>query len=134
MVTPEFVPRLRLVSDVSPADWLRAEIEGSGVGDSGIPTGFESYVQVLHPAGGSNGESVRWRTIADSLGQPLLPGVWFQDLEEFAATRSADDRPWAYPPNEGEIPDEVLDLLKPVLARHTGSEHGGFVCGTDGGS
>jgi hypothetical protein len=122
----EFVPRLRLVDDVSPADWLRARVDEAGVGGSGVPTGFESYVQVLHPARGRNNESLRWRTIADWLGQPLLPGVWFQDLEEFAATKSENDRPWAYAPNEGQIPDEVLDLLKPVLDRHTGSEHGWF--------
>ena len=125
-VMSEFVPQLRLTTDVSPAAWLAESALESGVGCSFVPTGLEAYVQVLHPAEASDGEPVRWREVADWLRAPLLPGVWFQDLEELAAAAPERGRPWAHAPQTGEIPDEVLDRLTHVLARHTTSEHGWF--------
>lgn len=130
-VMSEFVPRLRLTTDVSQAAWLAESALEYGVAASFVPTGLEAYVQVLHPAGSSDGEPVRWREVADWLREPLLPGVWFQDLEQLAGAASERDRPWADAPREGEIPDEVLGPLTHVLGRHTSSEHGWF-CLWDG--
>jgi hypothetical protein len=127
----EFVPRLSLATDVSQAAWLAQTALEHGVAGSFVPTGLEAYVQVLHPAETSEGDPVRWSNVADWLQSPLLAGVWFQDLEELAGGGRERDRPWAYAPREGEIPDEVLDRLTPVLTRHTGSEHGWF-CLWDG--
>jgi hypothetical protein len=125
------VPHPSLTTDVSQAAWLAETVVGVEVAASYMPTGFEAYVQILHPAETSHGEPVRWREIADWLSTPLLPGVWFQDLEELAAAAAKRDLPWARAPQEGQIPKEVLDCLTPVLARHTISEHGWF-CLWDG--
>ena len=127
----EFVPPLSLTTDVSQASWLAHTALETGVASSFVPTGLEAYVQVLHPAKTSKGDPVRWREVADWLQAPLLAGVWFQDLEELAASRPERDRPWTKAPREGEIPDEVLDFLTPVLTRHTISDHGWF-CLWDG--
>jgi hypothetical protein len=125
-VMSEFVPQLRLTTDVSQAAWLTESDLESGVAGSFVPTGLEAYVQVLHPAETSDGKPMRWREVADGLRAPLLPGVWFQDLEELAAAAPEGDRPWTNAPQQGEIPDAVLDRLTLVLARHTTSEHGWF--------
>jgi hypothetical protein len=130
-MTSEFVPRVSLAGDVSHAAWLAHTALERGVASSFVPTGLEAYVQVLHPAATSHGEPVRWREVADWLHAPLLPGVWFQDLEELAGAMLDSDRPWAHAPLEGEIPDAVLDQLALVLAGHTTSEHGWF-CLWDG--
>ena len=127
----EFVPPLNLATDFSQAAWLANTVLEHGVNASFVPTGLEAYVQVLHPAETSEGDPVRWSEVADWLQVPLLAGVWFQDLEELAAGRPERDLPWAEAPQEGEIPEEVLDRLTRVLARHTGSEHGWF-CLWDG--
>jgi hypothetical protein len=131
-VMSDFVPRLTLVQDVSPATWLADTALEHGVASSLVPTGLEAYVQILHPAEAPSGDPMRWREVADWLHAPLLAGVWFQDLEELAGAKPNGDSetPWAAP-LWGEIPDQVLDLLKPVLARHTASEQGWF-CLWDG--
>ena len=125
------MPQLRLSTDISQAAWLAETALELGVAGSFVPTGSDAYVQVLHPAETSDGNPLGWREIAEWLRAPLLPGVWFQDLEELASAAPEGDRPWAHAPPEGEIPDEVLDRLTPVLTRHTASEHGWF-CLWDG--
>jgi hypothetical protein len=125
-VTSDFVPRLSLATDVSQAAWLAETALEHGVAGSFVPSDLEAYVQVLHPAQTSEGEPVRWRDVADWLQVPLLAGSWFQDLEKLSASRAEGERPWAYAPPEGAIPDEVLDRLTPALARHTTSERGWF--------
>jgi hypothetical protein len=102
---------------------LRARVTDYGVGSSLLPSGFEAYVQVLHPAFGPGDSRLRWRDIADRAGLPLLPGVWFQDFQELAPK---DDQPWVQEPAVGQIPDDVLDVLTPTLAGHTASGHGWF--------
>lgn len=128
---PEFVPRLTLVSDTTPAAWL-VRAARDGVVWNFVPLGFEAYVQVLHPAKGADERLVRWREVADCLQVPLRPGVDFQDFGVLADASMQRDgqRRWAAP-IPGEIPDQVLDLLVPVLGDHTASEHGWF-CLWDG--
>jgi hypothetical protein len=96
-----------------------------------VPAGFDAYAQVLHPASGPGTTQVLWTEAAESVGRPLLPGVWFQDLEEVADADDQRTRSWAQAPQLGEIPDDVLDVLRPILACHAASEHGWF-CLWDG--
>ncbi len=129
-MTPEFVPGVHVVQDVSPATWLADTRLEHGVLRNYVPTGFEAYVQVFHPAYRAGGGTVRWHEIADWLEEPLLPGVWFEDIKERARTH-AGDRPWMDAPEEGQVPHEVLDLLIPALAAHTRAERG-WSCLWDG--
>ncbi len=125
-VTSEFAPRLSPTTDVSQASWLAETALEYGVAASFVPTAFDAYAQVLHAAESLDGDPVRWREVADWLHVPLLAGARFQDLEELAAGVPEHDRPWAHAPRHGEIPDNVLDRLTPLLARHTTSVHGWF--------
>lgn len=125
-MTSEFTPRLRLVQDVSPAAWLSETTFEHGEAHSFIPACFAAYAQILHPADTGAEQPVWWRAIADWLEVPLLPGVWFQDLEELAEQREQGDPPWTHEPRLGEIPDAILDRLTPLLARHASSQHGWF--------
>jgi hypothetical protein len=120
-----------LVQDASPATWLPDATIEHGEAHSFIPACFEAYAQILHPAETPDGEPVSWQAIAGWLEVPLLPGVWFQDLEELTARATRGNPPWTQEPPLGAIPDAILDLLTPVLARHTTSRHGWF-CLWDG--
>jgi hypothetical protein len=122
----EFKPRLRVTQDLSPADWLHDRVIGLGVAASSVPIGFDAYAQVLHPAGGPGAAQVRWTDAAESVGVSLLPGTWFQDLEEIADADDRRARGWEQAPKVGTIPDNVLEGLRPVLGRHTASYHGWF--------
>ena len=97
-----------------------------GVAASLVPVGFDAYAQVLHPAIGPGGTRVRWREAAESVGEPLLAGVWFQDLEELAVADDLGPPSWEHAPPLGEISDDVVDALQPILGRHSASEHGWF--------
>lgn len=123
--------------DVTATDWLRKGVVNGGVGWSMMPAGFDAYVQVLHPASGSDRSEVRWQEIADWVGLPLLPGVWFQDLEE-RAPADRPRRPWDQEPSMGEIPEAVLDAITPILAEQTTMSDGWFAVwegsGLDGGN
>jgi hypothetical protein len=120
-----FATQFEFSEDVAAADWLRKRVVDSGVGWSMMPAGFEAYVQVLHPALGSDGSEVSWREIADLVGLPLLPGVWFEDLEERAPADRLQ-RPWVQQPSVGEVPEAVLDAMMPILVGQTTTREGWF--------
>lgn len=128
------VSHLNLAQDVAPAAWLAESDLEFGVATSFVPTGLDAYVQVLHPAETRDGDRVRWGEIADWPRTPLLPGVWFQDLEELAAAKPESDRPWAHQPHEGEVPREVLDRLRPCSLGTRPPGTAGPAFGTDGAS
>lgn len=125
-MTSEFTPRLRLAQDVAAAAWLAETTLEHGEAHSFIPACFAAYAQILHPAETPAEEPVTWRAIADWLEIPLLPGAWFQDLDELAEQRAQGDRPWTQEPMLGDIPDAILGRLTPVLIHHTSSRHGWF--------
>jgi len=70
-VLSEFMPRLSLVQDVSPAAWLSDAAVEHGEAHSFIPACFAAYAQILHPADTTGEEPVTWQAIADWLDVPL---------------------------------------------------------------
>jgi hypothetical protein len=115
--------RPRLSSDLESSRWVGEQMEWSWDGGTGglLPRGFAAYARVLHPAE-HDGRAVRWAEVAERAGVALTPGIWFQDLEE-----PSRDAGWEIgAPFPGEIPDEVLDELMPVLREHTSSMRAWF--------
>jgi hypothetical protein len=53
-----FATQFAFSEDVAATDWLRKRVVTGGVGWSMIPAGFDAYVQVLHPALGSDRSEV----------------------------------------------------------------------------
>lgn len=115
--------RPQLSSAVAAAQWIDDRTDRSArtwVGGM-LPWGFEAYACVLHPAY-IDDKRLRWADVAERIGTPLTAETWFQDLAD-----SADELRYGFEaPALGEIPDEVLDLLMPVLAEHTTSSKGWF--------
>lgn len=125
---------LTLETDVSVAAWVderllprRGSSAGVLVGEL-VPTGFESYARVLHPAQrrvGDGYRSLRWAELAQERGKLIHPEVQLKALlgEEFR-----DGLPWGELPGEGSIPDELRRPLVGTLRGFTRSPDRCFFC------
>ncbi len=107
-------------TDVGQADWIRARLSpfDSGVVTSVVPTGFEAYARVLHPAARDEGEEqvpVPWSDIASWSGLPLLLHSQFPDiaLPEHPPPGPA---PFDAGPQEGTLATPYATALVDILA------------------
>lgn len=86
-----------------------------------IPSGFESYARVFHPARDDDGRPVRWAAIARERGTVL------HGEAQFASISGVDEsgHPWheeaweGEPPSGDGLPQPDLAALAGVLAGHT---------------
>lgn len=120
MDEPVVIGDLTLSRDVSPADWVVAQVRdfGSGVG-SLVPPGFEAHAQLFHPAyeGGEERE-LRWEQVAAIRGRQAhqamqwgsIAGSWRVDMQP---------RPQVDEPRRGSLPHRQAARLAEVLSEHT---------------
>jgi hypothetical protein len=133
---------VELMTDVSEADWVDERLlpdagggEGVRVGEL-VPTGFERYARILHPAHrrvteGGMGEPVTWAEIARERGKRIHPEVQFQALVDLPPDHRVSESDEVWMPEEGSIPMELSAPLIDVLSRHTSTERC-FFCLWDG--
>jgi hypothetical protein len=99
---------LTLQRDVAPAEWVDESLlphrggvsEGVRVGEI-VPTGFEAYARILHPASrrvGDRFEPITWSELARTRGKTIHPEVQLKALLGDEFRHSA---PW------GELPEET---------------------------
>ena len=84
---------------IDAADWIaeRLSLDNWPQITSFVPTGFEAYARVLHPAdepGNGSGRLVRWREVAEWSGMPLRDDAQFHSI--------------AMPPNRPETESPVV--------------------------
>jgi hypothetical protein len=124
---------LEPVSDVSVGDWIAARISdfGSRVGDV-VPTGFDAYARVLHPAQDEQGHMVTWAEACRRTGQTphatVLWGSISPTIQEsrttgrwpFRQTVRSSTTTWqGREPAEGNMPASILAEVLEVLDRFT---------------
>jgi hypothetical protein len=87
-----------------------------------VPTGFESYCRIFHPAwtayapDGSGERPLRWKEVATLSGAVSHPAM---EWESIVRGVNESSRTWADPPWPGEFKvDEAVEVGK-VLAGHT---------------
>src|SRR5688572_16780168 len=117
--TPEglaFEPDVSVGAWIGPrmmhADWT----PGVPVGAI-VPTGFEAYARVFHPAERPPGRTrVRWREIADEHGTTVHPQMQFSHVigvHRFDLIRELSA------PVEGCLPQDQTAVLASILEPHT---------------
>lgn len=116
---------LDLQDDVSPADWLAdLGILGGSV-SSLVPTGFEAYARILHPAyRGSRHRCpvVTWAEVARANGTVLHSEAQFGSLVGWLQPRGHEQPGlWDGAPDEGNLPIERAATLGQLLSVHTSS-------------
>ena len=135
MDTPLQVPSgMTLETDVAPTVWvddslmpLRASGEGVLVGEI-IPTGFEAYARILHPArrrAGDHYEPVTWAELARERGKTMHPEVQLKALLE---DEFRDSPPWGELPEEDSIPEPLRAPLVDTLRRFTARDDRCWCC------
>lgn len=116
---------LTLQRDVAPAEWvdekllpMRGLTEGVRVGEI-VPTGFEAYARILHPASrrvGDRFEPITWSELARTRGKTIHPEVQLKALLGDEFRHSA---PWGELPEEDSIPEGLRAPLVEILRRFT---------------
>lgn len=114
-------------SSAEPVDWLIGRLDWGNTLRSWIPTGFESYVRILHPAYiiiGKEWETrevpVPWSIVSRWSGKPLHATTHIQDLMV-----RPDGHDWrkqgegGREPNQGEMDRKSLSSLLTHLAEKT---------------
>jgi hypothetical protein len=132
------------VSDAEPAwsdqigqaSWIGERLAPFGsVVTSVVPSGFEAYARVLHPAQEpwhDGGRVVRWAEVAAWSGLPLRPGTQFHSIA-LPPVRPEGEAPWTgQGPDRGSLypPDAVI--LAGILRHWTTAPQRCWFCVWDG--
>lgn len=105
------------------ASWIRERLmrreedaDGIAVGVT-IPSGYEHYARIFHPAyKGATGEfPLRWGTLAHNHGDQFGPTVVWEDLAHQGAAQGIA------PPSEGSLPEDEAKVLAQILRKYTSS-------------
>jgi hypothetical protein len=125
---------LTLQTDVAPTEWvdenllpLRAGGDGVRVGEI-VPTGFEAYARILHPASrhvGDRYEPITWSELARARGGTIHPEV---QLKAVLGDEFGGSQPWGELPEEDRIPEGLRAPLVDVLRRFTGTADRCWFC------
>jgi hypothetical protein len=83
-----------------------------------VPSGFEAYARVFHPAD-RDGLPVRWAEVAAENGKVMHPAAQFYGLAPDLWTQTEWYPQDLHPPGLGQLPDVALRALLDVLGRHT---------------
>lgn len=131
------VGELTLERDVSSADWLAAGGRFEYDVTSLVPSSFEAYARLLHPAlqfvasraeagrgarkvQTAEGErwetNVRWAEVAAARGRAAHPAM---DWRSIAGDLAGEADLWMEAPDEGSLPAEQASRLAKILDRYT---------------
>ena len=111
--------------DPAAADWVLPRLTGRrGTVTGTVPTGYPSYVRLLHPAGPGT-----WSDVATALGTLVHPTVQWHRLS--GATDPLDANTSCRPdlaPLCGHLVTETLTALTRLLADHTSTPYDCWFC------
>ena len=121
---PVWPEELELQDDLSPSDWLLPRLlpsilsraDGTPV-CSLVPTGFQAYVRVLHPAGDGRGRSVRWSEVTEVNGRIYHPLMQWRQIKGPEVVHVSERLFWD--PLTGRPTTEVCQALYGTLAHWT---------------
>jgi hypothetical protein len=125
--SPSSASGLSILSDLKPAAWIEPQLRpGTFDVSMTVPQGYEAYARILFPF---IGEDIL--TDGRVTGQEHV--TWTQTARRSGRVPHAlMERETIVPPGadgdcSGELTDEQVDALLPILARHTASEHSWFL-------
>ena len=119
----------RPAQDSEPARWLEQRLRTFGRNVlSVVPSGFEVYARVFHPAWRVTLETrspLRWAEVAAQNGRtPHREMQWPSIRGEeppYDHSKLKKGDTWVEGPEEGNLPPEVAATLWPLLKQHTGT-------------
>lgn len=112
---------LKIVDGATAGAWIEPRL-ASEIGSvaSVVPTGFDAYVRVLHPAYDQEGNSVRWNEVAKMFGASAHALMqWHALMQPRDSSDSQVVRWLGLNPSLGEMDLEELDELCNILMVNT---------------
>ncbi len=121
---------LRPSTEVAATVWLGPRLRSFGSAVAAVvPDGFLSYVRILHPAQGKNGEPVRWSSVAARTGRIMHRLAQFHAIARPLVSAEPDSTPWeGVSPQGGNLPPELLRVLCRTLRKHTTTANSCWFC------
>ena len=118
-------------NNIEAADWIRDRLSppGQSVVTSIIPSGFEAYARILHPAQiPRDGRLVRWAEVSQWSGVPMHDLVQWHEIALPRAVPSTST-PWhGQGPREGTPFVDDVEALIGVLGDFTSNRETCFFC------
>lgn len=113
-------PGLTLLSDASTAQWVEERL-GDEFAHAGalVPTGFEAYGRLLHPARGPGGVPVRWSDVARVNGRVVHPLMAFERISRPRAATAHAPPKWDQGPTAGSLDKDDAVALARFLSDFT---------------
>jgi hypothetical protein len=112
------------MTDVSAAAWAEERLLARPFAAVGalVPDTFEDFARVLHPAyrrvEGGREEAVTWATVASWTGRLAHPLMQFERIAELGTDPNTQPD-WGRRPDAGDLPNELVGPLVPVLEGFT---------------
>jgi hypothetical protein len=120
---------------VENADWIGPRLHPFAAYDVGavVPTGFDAYARILHPASGDPYPTeVRWSEVAAWNDKTIHPEVQFHSIAESTPRSMFGPPPWRQEPRNGTLSDRQVRALAGLLAKHTSRPEACWFCLWDG--
>lgn len=125
-------------NEVEAADWIRERLHPFAAYDVGavVPTGFEAYARVFHPALTSRDwkeEEIRWSEVAAWSGRAVHPEMQFHAIADpMASDRAVEPSPWSGEPRLGVLSRSQSAALIGLLSGFTSTPDSCWFCLWDG--
>jgi hypothetical protein len=123
--------------EVEAADWIRERLHPFARYDVGsvVPTGFDAYARIFHPAWRHARESareVRWSEVAEWNGKTVHSEMQFHSIAHPGSGHDAGPQPWNGEPRLGVLSDPQMRALIGLLSKHTSTPDACWFCLWDG--
>jgi hypothetical protein len=112
---------LKGVDGAAAGAWIEPRLR-SEVGSVGslVPTGFEAYARIFHPASDAGGRSARWSEVAEAMGTTAHRKMQWYALVRSPDPCTYDESRWrGSGPMTGQLETPDLGSLCEILAIHT---------------
>lgn len=109
--------RLRHLTDMTAADWIRPRLAPFGSGLTAIvPSGFDAYARILHPVLTNDDAVTTWSAVAAETGKVAHAQMQWHVIATLPSGRQLADQGG---PDEGVLEEPQLQTLCAVLRRHS---------------
>ena len=121
---------LRVCDNASPGDWIRPRLTGeSGTVTGTVPSGYEAYVRVCHPAADRDGTRATWAEVASTTGRQVHPLMQWHALVGTADWLNMRGSLWRGDnPLRGELEPQTLEPLCRLLSAFTSEPRRCYFC------
>lgn len=125
---------LSVTEDASPGEWIAPRLGGEfGVVTLAVPSGYEAYARICHPASDGDGCAVSWSEVAEATGRTAHPLMQWHTLVGSSDPFNFAGSLWrGGDPEWGNLAPAPLEVLCELLGKHTAAAEDCFVAVWDG--